>query len=525
MIGHPLKVRELLDEIARGEILLPEFQRSYVWRPHQVVCLIDSLYAEYPTGQLLLWDTTEAPVAKGLQGVETRHKGLATVGRPKIVLDGQQRLTSLYKAFDAAAKDPVEVLFNLESEQFVPFQARLAKLPLWVGVREVLGQDRHDLEILQDIAASGGPDLNDPACRVYLDRLRRLRRILEYQFPIEIFRSNEFEEVIELFIRINSGGTRLHKAELVLAQLTLRLPGAIVAQIEDALDAFEARDFTLDSRFLVRALVAVGTGRSRFRHLSDLWDRPPEDLAELWARTEKALEQTVEFLRVNARLPSSQWLPSLNAVIPLVAFFAKHPNAKKNAHVGLLRWFYLACLQRRFSSSAETRLDEDLKAVATDKPVVNLLETLMASGGALSVRPEELAGVGRRHPLFPLALAAVIKRNASDWFTGVVIAPGHPVVPHTIFPTAGLKRMKVPKPERVEIANLIFLAADPSPAILELPAERKLNAVAKAGLDRLKAQCVPLDRNLWSAARYQEFLAARRSGLATAINALLDAPL
>jgi len=55
MIGHPLKVRELLDEIERGEVLLPEIQRAYVWKGPQVAKLIDSLYREYPSGQVLLW--------------------------------------------------------------------------------------------------------------------------------------------------------------------------------------------------------------------------------------------------------------------------------------------------------------------------------------------------------------------------------------------------------------------------------------------------------------------------------------
>jgi len=59
MIGHPLKVRELLDEIERGEVLLPEIQRSYVWKGPQVTRLLDSIYRDYPTGQILLWDSTK----------------------------------------------------------------------------------------------------------------------------------------------------------------------------------------------------------------------------------------------------------------------------------------------------------------------------------------------------------------------------------------------------------------------------------------------------------------------------------
>jgi hypothetical protein len=523
LIGHPLKVRELLDEIARGEILLPEFQRSYVWRPHQVVCLIDSLYQDYPTGQLLLWDTTEEAVSKGLEGVSGSKLG--TVGRPKIVLDGQQRLTSLHKAFDPSADNPVEVLFNLASEQFVPHQARLAKDPVWVGVRAVLCQEKHDLEILQEIAAAGGPGLSDPEARDYLDRLRQLRRILEYPMPVEIFRSNDFEKVIELFIRVNSGGTRLHQAELVLAQLTLRLPGAIVKKVERALDSFEARDFSVDSRFLVRALVAVGTGQSRFKRLAGLWERSDEDLAELWKRTEGGLERAVEFVRSSARLPSSEWLPSLNALIPLVAFFARHPSPSRKQLGGLLRWFYLTALQRRFSASAETRLDEDLKAVASDKPVAQLLERLLSSGGRLSVGADDLRGVGRRNPLYPLALAAAVRRGAVDWFSGAPLSAGQRIVAHSIHPAAVLKKNRIPRAERDEIAGQVFLSAEPARTIAGSPATAVLSEVARAGVSRLEAQSVPLDRDLWAPERYRELLASRREALAESLNELLDDPL
>jgi uncharacterized protein with ParB-like and HNH nuclease domain len=85
MIGHPLKVRELLDEVASGEVLLPETQRAYVWKGPQVARLIDSLYREYLAGQILLWDTINLPITKNLEGVST--PALPSAGHPKIVLD------------------------------------------------------------------------------------------------------------------------------------------------------------------------------------------------------------------------------------------------------------------------------------------------------------------------------------------------------------------------------------------------------------------------------------------------------
>ena len=83
MIGHPLKVRELLDEISRDQVLLPEIQRAYVWKGPQVAKLLNSLYKEYPVGQILLWDTIELPITKKLEGVEPIP--LPSAGRPKSI--------------------------------------------------------------------------------------------------------------------------------------------------------------------------------------------------------------------------------------------------------------------------------------------------------------------------------------------------------------------------------------------------------------------------------------------------------
>ncbi len=526
MIGHPLKVRELLEEISRGELLLPEFQRAYVWKTEQVVRLIDSLYHDYPTGQILLWDTTKAPLTKGLEGVSA-PRGLGAVSRPKVVLDGQQRLTSLYKALAPAAEDPVDVCFHLDSEQFSERKRRYAKDPRWVSIRDVLGEARHDLEVLQAIAADGGPSLGDPGCKPYLDRLRRLRRIADYAFPIEIFRSDDFEEVTELFVRINSSGTRLRRAELVLAQLTLRLPGAIVDRFDAAVEAFGARGFELDPRFLVRALVAVGTGKSRLDRLDALWANSPAELDALWERTRAALERAVTFVRHNARFQSSAWLPSLNALVPLVAFFDRQPATARDVEVGLARWLYLATLRGRYSASVEARLDQDLAAAQGERPVVALLEQLLATGQRLEVDPAEVEAADRRSPLFALLYAAARQRGATDWFSGVALGdlpPGQDVVIHPVFPRALLDEAGVAPERRDELANLVFLAAPPTREVAQRPPAETLTEVAARDPKRLESQGVPLDRALWQVERYDDFLAARREALADAVNALLDDP-
>jgi hypothetical protein len=529
MIGHPLKVRELLDEIARGDVLLPEIQRAYVWKGPQVAKLIDSLYREYPSGQVLLWDAINLPITKNLDGVTTPV--LPSVGRPKIVLDGQQRLTSLFKALGSVREDDgrLEVYFNVETEQFQLYLKRLSADPRWIAVREVVTGQKGELEILQRIAGAGGPGLNDPRSQEYLNRLQRLRKIGEYKFPIEIFKSDDYEEVTELFVRINSAGTRLRAAELVLAQLALRLPGAIVEMLDEAMDEYEEVGYELDTRFLTRALIAVGTGQSRFRYLTEFWRKPAKEVHDIWSRARKGIDSAVNFVRQNARFESSEWLPSFNALIPLAAYFVKHPSITPNVEVALLRWFYVASLRSRYSGSGETAMDEDLKAIGAEDPIAQLMKNVVPSGSSVRVTADEFDDAGSRNPLFPLTYAAARKAGAKDWFTGValakdVVGEDHEIQFHHVFPKALLDKAGVARKDRDEIANLAFLAARPNRKISKRPPHQYLAEIAAKHPERLEAQCVPMEPALWELDRFQDFLAARRELLAEAINKLIEKP-
>ncbi len=524
MIVHPLKVRELLDEVARGEIVLPEFQRAYVWKPTQVVRLLDSLYRGYPAGQVLLWETGDLATTRGLEGVAA--SGYVPAGRPKVVLDGQQRLTSLYKALAPDAKDPVDVSFDLRTEQFALRRQRMERSPYWVDVRAVLSGARHDLDVLRAIAAGGGPSLDDPACGTFLERLQALRRLAEFRFPIEVFRSDDLEQVTELFVRINAGGTRLRQAELVLAQLTLHLPGVVSSRFEEALERYAARGYALDARLLVRALVAVGTGQSRFGSLASLWRRPPDELEALWERTREALDRAVDFVRARAHFESSEWLPSLNGLVPLVALLDRQPELSREDEVGLLRWFWLAQLRGRYSAGAEAAMDEDLRAVGSERPVVRLLSEVLAQASSAAVEPDELDEADWRNPVFPMTYAVACRRGARDWFTGapLMARPRGDVVVHSIFPRALLEEAGVPRRRHDEVGNLVFLCERPGVQATALPPEAYLPDVRTKDPARLDAQSVPLDPALWRLDRYDDFLAARRGLLADAINRLLDEP-
>src|SRR3712207_5467950 len=108
-----MPVSELMGKVTRGELRLPEIQRGYVWKPPQVAKLLDSLYHEYPSGSLLLWEADKAPETRSMR---TDAGSQPAAQSPLYLLDGQQRLTSLHRVFTGHLHG--DVVFNIETEVF-----------------------------------------------------------------------------------------------------------------------------------------------------------------------------------------------------------------------------------------------------------------------------------------------------------------------------------------------------------------------------------------------------------------------
>jgi hypothetical protein len=362
-----------------------------------------------------------------------------------------------------------------------------------------------------------------------LTRLQRLRRIGDYKYPIEIFKTDDYDQVTELFVRINSGGTRLRAAELVLAQLALRLPGALVETFTKAIDEYDELGYELDGRFLIRALIVSGTGQSRFRYLSEFWKKQPSEIKKIWKNARTGIDAVVNFVRHNAGFESSDWLPSLNALIPLASYFEHHEKITGDVERGLLQWFYIASLRGRYSASAETAMDEDLKAIQTDDPIRGLMRNILGPNEKIEVRADEFDDAGWKNPLFPMTYAAAKKRGAKDWFKGMaltkdVVGDDHQIEIHHIFPKALLKERGERRKDIDEIANLAFLMARPNKQISKREPIEYLSEIAEKHPDRLVAQSVPIDKKLWKLDRFQDFLHARRELLAEAVTKLLQDP-
>lgn len=504
-------VSVLLEEEALG---LPEIQRGYVWNRPQARDLIDSLYREYPTGLILLWKPKELPELRN-----TTYGQSANKVPNYLILDGQQRLTSIKKVFDGN----IDVYFNMEEEGFQIYSRKLKANPLWISVKEVVEKGAVEVwDKLEDKLASFGKQAEKSKLKEYLKRLSRLEKIKEYRYPVMIIHTDDYEEVTESFIRINRKGTRLREAEMAMAQLAFHWPGALVKEFESALDDYDQTNYDLEARFLMRCFVAVSTGQSRFRYLSALWKKSTTELEDIWRRTKKAVDHTINFLRNNAGIESSDWIPSINALVPLVVYLSKKQGRLKNDEVkGLLFWFFEATIHGRFTGSPETKIDQDLKAIKSAGSINSMVANLRRDIPSFDITPEMIEGRYQRHSFLPLIFVISRKKNAKDWFTGTVLSstnvgPEHQLELHHIFPKAILKESGDFKTHEIDdIANIAFLSQKANRTILKSKPEDYLASVEE---DRLKSQHVPLVPDLWRVDKFKDFLGERRKLITEAIN-------
>jgi hypothetical protein len=558
-------VEELVSMIERGELRLPEMQRRYVWRATRVRDLLDSPYRGYPSGAILLWETDEKVPLQDFAVTQQGNPYQST----RLLLDGQQRLTSLSAVIRGepvsvrGRKRPIELLFNLEHPEelvvvtevnedgddededeaqddliddetdstedelqrrfdrmtFVVATKKLEQSPQWVKVTEVFKTDE-DAPFLE---RAGIEKINDPRYKKYSQRLARLRGIRKYVYRMDILeRSLSYDEVTEIFVRVNSLGAKLRSSDLALAQITAKWRGALQI-FQDFQNACE--NFDLDLGIHLKNLVAFATGQSRFLTVGAL---PVDTLKQGWNECVAGMEFALNFLRSNVGIESPALLSSPFIVVTLGYYGHNRRYQLAPDEARRLRyWVLVANAKGRYSrGSSETLLDQDLATIRQGGGPDELLERLRTQVGRLDIAPEELEGRNQRSALFKTMFIAFRAAGAKDWHSNLAIALGHRGAQHRlqfhhIFPKAVLKGHFTTR-EADDIANLAFVGGKTNRQISDkAPNQYFPVLIEKAGTAVFDSQCIPTDVSLLGVDAYKKFLAVRRALISQRLNEFL----
>ena len=527
-----MKVSEALLSISKQDLVLPEFQREYVWTREQAKQLLVSLVKGYPVGGLLVWKTDTPPELKNIDKLPDK------VGTVTVLLDGQQRLTTLhmlvtggipaYYRPEEIESDPRDLYFHLETGDLQYYQPmRMKDDPLWQKVMDCFAEQ--GVNLFQIVQAKG---LDGQVAFTLAERLNanltKLRSVRDADLPEQIVPSTaSLTDAIDIFDRVNSQGTKLTDAELALTHVTAKWPQARRV-MKQKLEECAKRRFDFGLTFMTRGLTTVVTRRALFETIHSI-DGPT--LKDGWERLNKILDFLTTILPSRAFIHSTDDLNTTNALVPLVAYLegqgGKFPNDTSIKHA--VHWLYAALMWARYTSQTDQRLETDVTLVAREtEPWGQLRDQIIDQRGRIEVEAGDFAGRGTPHPLYRAAFILSKAHGAIDWFNGLPLAQTHGeaygIHSHHIFPQAllyksGFKVEDYTHRQLVnEIANRAFLTAESNLELSDTEPAEYLPKVEASFPGALTRQFIPMDPELWKFRRYKDFLDARRALIAKKLN-------
>lgn len=522
-----MKISTILDHIDSGHMALPEFQRGYVWNRDQVRGLFDSLYRRHPVGGLLVW-ATESMTA------EHRGDGPMAAGVVKLLLDGQQRMTSLYgvvrgrapRFFDGNAQAFTGLRFHLEAQTFSFYQPlKMQDDPLWIDVTELmqkgtagLGEFVTRLTVVPELAPKVGE---------YVGRLSNLLGITEIHLHVEEVTGPDktIDVVVDIFNRVNSGGTKLSKGDLALAKICADWPGAretMKAKLKEWVEA--GFQFNLD--WLLRSVNTVLTGEAKFQFLHD---KTAAEVQDGLKRATKHVDTSLNLISGRLGLDHNQVFFGRFGVPVMVRYLDRRngPLGAKERDK-LLFWFAQAGMWGRFSGSTESFIDQDLAALeGEDGGLDKLLEQLRLWHGGLRAEPGHFTGWSLGARFYPVLYLLTRMGESRDWGTGLplkadLLGKMSRLEVHHIFPKAQLYKRHYKRAEVNALANFCFLTKDTNLNISARLPEEYFPEIEERHPGALASQWIPTDPALWKVENFRAFLEARKVLLADELNLRME---
>jgi hypothetical protein len=531
-----LILKDLLAKLEAGFYAVPETQRYFVWTNSQIRDLASSIYNWYPIGGIIVWEIPNSfiddcgevmrPLALDLPGKNMKY----------MVIDGQQRLTSLLliKRGSIRVAGPrgererrLELFFNPVEEVFELGKRNFAKDPKWFNVTEVLNAETVS-EVLERKAELCSDDsvIRNKLLFKRLEQLRERLNNYEVTFietkldwlgdPLELF-----EKISRIFVTINSKGTRIRMPDLVLALVGARVKRARWVSFRDEFNAIlkklEKMNFEISEPAVMRLYLAIATGKTKFKDTTkELDEKKEEDLLSSLKETERALLHSLDFLWREVWIPNSKYLQSHYLLVPLGYFLYRDVISKgrvisEDIKRSLIKWLILASVEKRYIGRLETELSEDISIIGKGKGVDGLLDNLRLK----FIPHEALEGSYDEYHL-TLMMALYHEMHAKDWdldqgptvpligeFRPTELQVHH-IFPRDVLESAGMDHLID------DFANITVISSRANEKIGDELPSRYLKELYEKDPELLRRHFIPIDRELWNVDNYEKFLRERR---------------
>lgn len=400
------KLDNLLMDIESGKLGLPDLQRPFVWKNTKVRELFDSMLLGYPIGYLMLWDSPEDSGKTKQIGTESH----AFTEAKQLIIDGQQRLTSLYAVMygkevvdERFNKKQIIIAFNPLERRFEVSTAPLRRSPEWIGNISALFMEKKTLSFIMQFIKTlreawerNGKEFTDEQEEMVANNIQDLLALRNYMVPtLSITAQANEEDVAEIFKRVNSGGATLNENDFILTLIS----------VHDEAERRKIEKFCYDATIpvkggtsynqifkpkpahLIRAVMAYGFKRARLRYAYmilrgkdlDTGKYSPELREQKFKDLEYYLEQVLdlsnwkEFINcvITAGYLTESMIPSSNALVyTYVMYLIGKYDYKTDSQVlrrAISRWFYMASVTYYYTGSFEGKVQQDLNNISSLK--------------------------------------------------------------------------------------------------------------------------------------------------------------
>ena len=521
-----------------GGFWLPNIQRPFVWGEDQICRLFDSILREYPISTLLIWKTNST--IRRRKFIDNWKDSIRLVDfyvpsdtkKKCLVLDGQQRLQSLFIALTGSFEGR-ELYFDILSGElaapddvkykFKFLDSNTAQFP-WVKFKELIFTHLKKREVSDGLKATAGRDLtshesdkiNDHLELV--DRTFKIEEAVTYQELDSIDNPKLYTEddVVEVFIRANSGGTKLGKSDLLFSLLSSSWDEAD-DRMTELLDDLNRHGFAFNRDFILKTCLTLLDQGARYEVDKFRKQGVREKIESEWDRVSDAVKDVLDFVRGNTFIKCDKALPSYLLLIPLIYVRYHYPVAWKQAKE-VETYLVRSALVGAFSGTPDQLIDVIVNKLKEIKrfDVAEVFGVIRTQGRSLDITEDWLWGMGYGSAQIHLLFNLWYSFNYTPAYDSNL-----PQVDH-IFPQSLLRTVKIQNPDngrwsllrykdaaRNQLANCMLLTQQENGAggKTDIPPEEWFK---DKPVEYLERHLIPQDPALWKLDRYEDFLAARK---------------
>ena len=534
-----------------GGFWLPNIQRAFVWNEEQICRFFDSILREYPISTLLVWKTrSKTRRRKFIDNYRHEHKKHLTnfyvpedERKKCLVLDGQQRLQSLFIGLCGSYEGRELFLDILSGEAAAPddmkykflfMKASEAAFP-WIKFKDIVFSKDDPVTAAHALMSKADRPLTEGETKKISKHVGIIFKTFHSDDGVSYQELDSLEQpelyseddVVEVFIRANSGGTQLSKSDLLFSLLTSSWDSAD-SEMEALLEKLNRHGFGFTRDFVLKTCLTLLNKGARYEVQKFRDPGIRDEIENNWDKISDGIERVLDFVRGSTFIRCDKALPSYNALIPLTYASYHFPEAWKNAR-DVDEFLLRSLLAGAFSGTPDQLIDDCVEKIRASEALDSkeLFGIIRSQGRSLEITEDHLwrmgYGSGTVHLLFNI------------WYRHFNYTPAYennlPQVDH-VFPQSLLKKAKVLNPEtgrkvmkyweadRNQLANCMLLTQQENGAGGKWDTPPDVWFADKSD-EYLDMHLIPNDRNLWKLERFEDFVEARKTLIKQKFSSLL----